>query len=43
MKDKWMNVGYEEDEMKPFIEPKRDYNDPVRIGECLLRLYARRC
>lgn len=32
MKDKWMNIGYEDDELKPFIEPTPDNNDPVRIG-----------
>jgi len=33
MKDKWMNVGYEDEEMKPFIEPTRDYNDTSRVGQ----------
>ncbi|XP_071079511.1 MAP/microtubule affinity-regulating kinase 3-like isoform X12 [Haliotis cracherodii] len=31
MKDRWMNIGYEDDELKPFIEPPQDFNDPVRI------------
>lgn len=31
MKDKWMNVGYEDDELKPFVEPKQNYSDPVRF------------
>lgn len=31
MKDKWMNVGYEDDELKPYIEPKPNYSDPVRF------------
>jgi MAP/microtubule affinity-regulating kinase len=31
MKDKWMNIGYEEEELKPHIEPLKDFNDPVRI------------
>lgn len=31
MKDKWMNVGYEDDELKPFVEPKQNYEDPVRF------------
>lgn len=31
MKDKWMNVGYEDDELRPFVEPKQNYNDPVRF------------
>lgn len=33
MKDKWMNAGYEGDELKPHIEPVEDYSDPNRIGE----------
>jgi len=32
MKDKWMNVGYEDDELKPYQEPSKDCTDPVRIG-----------
>ncbi|KAF5901981.1 MAP/microtubule affinity-regulating kinase 4 isoform X6, partial [Clarias magur] len=31
MKDKWMNVGYESDELKPHVEPVEDFNDPERI------------
>ncbi|XP_058269147.1 MAP/microtubule affinity-regulating kinase 4 isoform X2 [Hemibagrus wyckioides] len=31
MKDKWMNVGYDADELKPHIEPVEDYNDSERI------------
>ncbi|XP_051991063.1 serine/threonine-protein kinase MARK2 isoform X6 [Xyrauchen texanus] len=30
MKDRWMNVGHEDDEMKPYIEPQPDYKDPRR-------------
>lgn len=37
MKDKWMNVGYEDDELKPFVEPKQNFNDPVRF-QTLLRM-----
>ena len=33
MKDKWMNVGYEEDELKPYLEPEPDYKDLKRIGK----------
>lgn len=33
MKDKWINAGYEGDELKPHIEPVEDYSDPARIGE----------
>nr|XP_044248618.1 serine/threonine-protein kinase MARK2 isoform X14 [Drosophila takahashii] len=32
MGDKWMNMGFEEDELKPYIEPKADLADPKRIG-----------
>lgn len=27
-----MNVGYEEEELKPYIEPQPDYKDPRRTG-----------
>lgn len=33
MKDKWINSGYEGDDLKPHIEPVEDYSDPNRIGE----------
>lgn len=33
MKDKWINSGYEGDDLKPHIEPVEDYSDPARIGE----------
>lgn len=33
MKDKWMNMGYEDDELIPFIEPKPDLKDQKRIGK----------
>ena len=31
MKDKWMNMGFEEDELKPYIEPVQDWQDQKRI------------
>ncbi|KAL5008486.1 hypothetical protein ScPMuIL_014067 [Solemya velum] len=31
MRDKWMNIGYEDDELKPYVEPPADVLDPVRI------------
>ncbi|KAM9728422.1 MAP/microtubule affinity-regulating kinase 4 isoform 4-T5 [Menidia menidia] len=31
MKDKWINSGYEGDELKPHIEPVEDFSDPARI------------
>ncbi|XP_061664384.1 serine/threonine-protein kinase MARK2 isoform X3 [Syngnathoides biaculeatus] len=30
MRDRWMNVGHEEEELKPYIEPQPDYKDPRR-------------
>lgn len=33
MKDKWMNMGYEEDELKPYVEPLPDLKDQKRIGK----------
>ncbi|KAM4617545.1 serine/threonine-protein kinase MARK2 isoform 4-T5 [Discoglossus pictus] len=30
MRDRWMNVGHEEDELKPYVEPIPDYKDPRR-------------
>ena len=32
MKDHWMNVGHEEEELKPHIEPETDFADSTRIG-----------
>uniref|UniRef100_A0A8C7YIX5 MAP/microtubule affinity-regulating kinase 3 n=1 Tax=Oryzias sinensis TaxID=183150 RepID=A0A8C7YIX5_9TELE len=31
MKDKWINVGYESDELKPHTEPAEDFTDTSRI------------
>ncbi|XP_059350379.1 serine/threonine-protein kinase MARK2-like isoform X5 [Daphnia carinata] len=31
MKDKWMNMGHEEDELKPYSEPEVDLSDQKRI------------
>lgn len=33
MKDKWINVGYDTDELKPHTEPEEDFGDTNRIGE----------
>ncbi|KAK3092537.1 hypothetical protein FSP39_004100 [Pinctada imbricata] len=33
MRDKWMNIGYEDDDLKPYIEPPADVLDPLRIGK----------
>lgn len=32
MREKWINIGLEEDELKPYIETSQDVLDPVRIG-----------
>lgn len=32
MKDRWVNAGHEEDELKPFVEPELDISDQKRIG-----------
>lgn len=37
MKDKWMNVGHEDNELLPFIEPSTDVKDQKRI-ESLMTL-----
>ncbi|XP_057703865.1 serine/threonine-protein kinase MARK1 isoform X3 [Corythoichthys intestinalis] len=31
MKDHWMNVGHEEEELKPYTEPEADFGDATRI------------
>lgn len=44
MKDKWMNIGYEDDELKPYVELQPDINDTMRIGNawqcCTIWLWA---
>lgn len=32
MKDRWINAGCEDDELKPFVEPELDISDQKRIG-----------
>lgn len=32
MKDRWINAGFDEDELKPFVEPELDISDQKRIG-----------
>ncbi|XP_038079216.1 MAP/microtubule affinity-regulating kinase 3-like isoform X6 [Patiria miniata] len=41
MKDKWMNSGYEDDELKPYQEPELDFNDERRI-EIMLNMGFKR-
>ncbi|XP_037832348.1 serine/threonine-protein kinase MARK2 isoform X4 [Kryptolebias marmoratus] len=40
MRDRWMNVGYEEDELKPYTEPLPDYKDPRRTEKMLRMGYS---
>ncbi|XP_078000999.1 MAP/microtubule affinity-regulating kinase 3-like isoform X2 [Glandiceps talaboti] len=42
MKDKWMNVGYEDDELKPYKEPEMDINDNKRIDIMLGMGYTKK-
>ena len=41
MKDKWMNMGYEEEELLPFIEPVMDMSDQKRIDSLVQVIGAR--
>ncbi|XP_075693338.1 serine/threonine-protein kinase MARK2 isoform X8 [Rhinoderma darwinii] len=41
MRDRWMNVGYEDDELKPYIEPVPDYKDPKRTELMITMGYTR--
>ncbi|XP_062341846.1 serine/threonine-protein kinase MARK2 isoform X12 [Osmerus eperlanus] len=40
MKDRWMNVGQEEEELKPYVEPQPDYKDPKRTDIMLQMGYS---
>lgn len=33
MRDRWINAGFEEDELKPYTEPELDITDQKRIGK----------
>ncbi|KAB1258526.1 Serine/threonine-protein kinase MARK1 [Camelus dromedarius] len=41
MKDRWMNVGHEEEELKPYAEPEPDFNDTKRIDIMITMGFAR--
>ena len=41
MKDKWMNMGFEEEELLPFIEPTLDITDQKRIEILIGMGYSR--
>lgn len=36
MKDRWINAGFEEDELKPYTEPELDITDQKRIGKKMM-------
>lgn len=41
MKDKWMNMGYEDDELVPYKEPVLDISDQKRIDVLVGMGYSR--
>uniref|UniRef100_A0A8C9VHR2 non-specific serine/threonine protein kinase n=1 Tax=Scleropages formosus TaxID=113540 RepID=A0A8C9VHR2_SCLFO len=41
MKDRWINAGFEEDELKPFVEPLLDISDQKRIDIMVGMGYSR--
>ncbi|KAJ6663824.1 hypothetical protein lerEdw1_009903 [Lerista edwardsae] len=41
MKDKWINIGYEGDELKPYKEPEEDFTDAKRIDMMVGMGYTR--
>ncbi|KAM9301549.1 serine/threonine-protein kinase MARK2 isoform 3-T3 [Gastrophryne carolinensis] len=41
MRDRWMNVGHEDDELKPYVEPVPDYKDPKRTELMVTMGYSR--
>ncbi|XP_075426116.1 serine/threonine-protein kinase MARK2 isoform X4 [Ascaphus truei] len=41
MRDRWMNVGHEDDELKPYVEPLPDYKDPKRTELMVSMGYTR--
>lgn len=40
MKDKWMNMNYEDDELKPYVEPEIDLSDQRRIDILICQGYS---
>ncbi|XP_078283779.1 serine/threonine-protein kinase MARK2-like isoform X2 [Rhinoraja longicauda] len=41
MRDRWMNVGHEEDELKPYTDPEPNYKDPCRTELMINMGYSR--
>lgn len=33
MKERWINAGFDDDELKPYAEPDTDISDQKRIGK----------
>ena len=42
MKDRWMNIGYEGDELQPFVPRDRHMNDGKLIGAYLFNSFFKR-
>lgn len=42
MSDKWLNIGYEDNILKPYTEPPPDYNDTERLGKSLHLIHGKR-
>lgn len=45
MSDKWMNLGYDNQELKPYSEPTPDFKDERRIGKnfIIVHIYTHCC
>ncbi|XP_041985902.1 serine/threonine-protein kinase MARK2-like isoform X18 [Aricia agestis] len=41
MRDRWMNTGYEDDELRPYVEPSQDFKDHKRIEALVCLGYNR--
>ncbi|XP_063806551.1 MAP/microtubule affinity-regulating kinase 4 isoform X2 [Pseudophryne corroboree] len=41
MNDKWMNIGFDSDDLKPYKEPEEDHADPKRIEVMMDMGYSR--
>ncbi|KAM3968935.1 LOW QUALITY PROTEIN: par-1 [Aphomia sociella] len=41
MRDKWMNTGYEDEELRPYVEPQQDFKDHKRIEALVCLGYNR--
>ena len=40
MSDKWMNLGYDNQDLKPYSEPTPDFKDERRIGKHFVTLLS---